>query len=132
MTGLNWTAALWFAAIVASIPVLLWLFKRSQMLGANASSGTARAVAVLPLSASQKVVTVEVGRGDERLWLVLGVTPQAITTLHTMSALPPLPPTVPGAMDDPVPPHGPASATFAQLLGRLRGGGHSDAGRHDR
>jgi flagellar protein FliO/FliZ len=124
--GMNWTALGWFLAILASIPLLLWLFKRTQMLGATASLGTARTVAVLPLSASQKVVTVEVGRGDERLWLVLGVTPQSIATLHTMAALPPLPPTVPGAIDDPVQPHGPASATFAQLLGRLRG---NDGGR---
>ena len=124
--GMNWGALAWFLAILASIPLLLWLVKRSQWLGAQAVSGTARTVAVLPLSASQKVVTVEVGRGDERLWLVLGVTPQNITTLHTMSALAPIPPTLPIAIDDPVPPHGSASVTFAQLLGRLRG---NDAGR---
>lgn len=119
--GMNWSALAWFGAILASIPLLLWLFKRTQLMGASSSLGTARTVAVLPLSASQKVVTVEVGRGDERLWLVLGVTPQSITTLHTMAALQPLPPTMPAAIDDPVQPHGPASATFAQLLGRLRG-----------
>ena len=126
--AMNWTALAWFVAILASIPLLLWLFKRTQGLGTHASSGMAHAVAVLPLSASQKLVTVELGRGEDKLWLVLGVTPQNITTLHTMSALPPLPPTVPGAIDDPVPPHGPASVTFAQLLGRLRG--HD--GRHER
>lgn len=119
--GMNWTALAWFLAILASIPLLLWLFKRSQLLGARASSGTARTVAVLPLSASQKLVTVEVGRGDEKLWLVLGVTPQNITALHTMAALPPVPATVPASVEDLPHPHGPASATFAQLLGRLRG-----------
>jgi flagellar protein FliO/FliZ len=122
--GMNWTALAWFLAIVASIPLLLWLFKRSHLLGTHATAGTARTVAVLPLSASQKVVTVELGRGDEKLWLVLGVTPQSITTLHTMAALPPLTPiapTVPAAVDDLPHTHGPASATFAQLLTRLRG-----------
>jgi flagellar protein FliO/FliZ len=126
---MQWTAALWFVAIVASIPFLLWLFKRSHWLGGDAAAGTARTVAVLPLSASQKVVTIEVGRGDERLWLVLGVTPSSIHTLHTMAALPalaPIPPTIPGHIGpmghtDPVQRHGPASATFAQLIGRLRG-----------
>ena len=136
---MNWTALLWFVAIVASIPLLLWLFKRSQLLGANAVTGTARTVAVLPLSASQKLVTVEVGRGDEKLWLVLGVTPSNITTLHTMMALPTIPPTMPGgfgagtdapAMTGPQKldmPAGPPAATFAQLLGRLRGSGHGHA-----
>lgn len=129
--AMNWTALLWFAAIVASIPLLLWLFKRSQMLGGHAAAtGTPRAVAVLPLSASQKLVTVEVGRGEDKLWLVLGVTPSGIATLHTMTAPPPAAPTIPAAVDDPVPPHGPASATFAQLLGRLRG--HGGGGNHGR
>ena len=66
---------------------------------------------MLPLSASQRIVTVEVGHGDERRWLVLGVTPQSITTLHTMDAAGRLP----GA-------RAPAAAAtpFAQLLGRLR------------
>jgi hypothetical protein len=31
-------------------------------------------------------VTVEVGLGQDRQWLVLGVGPQGITTLHTMPA----------------------------------------------
>ncbi|MBL8340274.1 MAG: flagellar biosynthetic protein FliO [Rubrivivax sp.] len=121
---MNWTSLLWFLAIVASIPLALWLARRSQLIGAPAIAGTARAVAVLPLSASQKVVTVELGRGDEKVWLVLGVTPSNITTLHTMSALAPIPATLPtplpGAATTP-PARGPAAATFAQLLGRLRG-----------
>jgi flagellar protein FliO/FliZ len=125
MMGTSWTAVLWFVAIIASIPLLLWLFKRSQMLGANAIAGTAKAVAVLPLSASQKVVTVEVGRGDEKVWLVLGVSASQITTLHTMAALPPIPPTKPTALDPALPGNGPAAATFSQLLGRLRGGDKS-------
>jgi flagellar protein FliO/FliZ len=67
---------------------------------------------VLPLSAQQKLVTVEVGQGEDRLWLVLGVTPQGIRTLHTMTAQTP----VEDAAVLPPPP----SAAFAQLLARLR------------
>ena len=127
--ALDWKAVLWFVAIVASIPLSLWLFKRSRLLGSHAASGTARTVAVLPLSTSQRLVTVEVGRGEEKLWLVLGVTPTTITALHTMAALPALP----GSADAEA--NGPPAATFAatfaptfaQLLGRLRGGGdHHD------
>ncbi len=132
--AMNWTALLWFLAIVASIPLVLWLFKRSQLLGSNAAAGTARAVAVLPLSATQKLVTVELGRGDEKFWLVLGVTPSSITTLHTMAALPHILPTVPGGigeLGDALAGNGsaqpkaiapPPAAAFSQLLGRLRGG----------
>ena len=44
-----------------------------------------RTVAMLPISANQRLLTVEVGSGDERQWLVLGVTPAGIHTLHTMA-----------------------------------------------
>ena len=74
-----------FAIVVALIPVALWLLKRTPMGGA-AQGQAMRTVGVLPLSASQRVVTVEVGQGLDRRWLVLGVTGQSITTLYTMSA----------------------------------------------
>ena len=81
-SGLN--SLLWFVAIVAAIPVALWLLKRTPIGGA-AAGGVLKSIAVLPLAANQRIVTVEVGRGEERRWLVLGVTPQGITTLHTMA-----------------------------------------------
>jgi flagellar protein FliO/FliZ len=97
----------WFVVVVAAIPFALWLLKRSPLGGASGSGGM-RSVAVLPLSASQRIVTVEVGRGDSRCWLVLGVTPNSISTLHTM-----LP------HDEPPPLPTPNTA-FAQLLSRLK------------
>ncbi len=111
----NVTSLLWFAAIVAAIPLTLWLLKRTPIGGAAGRPGVPRTVAVLPLSAQQRVVTVEVGQGDERLWLVLGVSPQGIRTLHTMAAQGELP------ADGAGPPTAPPAATFAQLLTRLRG-----------
>ena len=74
---------IWFIAIIAMIPLALWLLKRTPM-GGGAGNGMLRSVAALPLSTSQRIVTVEVGQGDARRWLVLGVTAQSITTLHTM------------------------------------------------
>jgi flagellar protein FliO/FliZ len=109
----NITSLLWFVAVVAAIPAVLWLLKRTPLAGGGGAAGTPRAVAVLPLSAQQKLVTVEVGQGDERLWLVLGVSPQGIRTLHTMAAQTAAPPA------DTLTPH--PAATFAQLLTRLRG-----------
>jgi flagellar protein FliO/FliZ len=105
---------LWFVAVIALIPLALWLLKRTPMGGAGQRAGAPKPVAVLPLSAQNKLVTVEVGQGEDRLWLVLGVSAQGIRTLHTMAAQGP----APDAPDTvPAPPH----AAFAQLLGRLRG-----------
>ena len=70
-SGLN--SLLWFIAIIAMIPCALWLLKRTPM-GGGAGHGVMRSIAALPLSANQRIVTVEVGQGDERRWLVLGVT----------------------------------------------------------
>lgn len=74
---------LWFLAILAVIPLALWLLKRSP-LGSGLANSQMRMVSVLPLSPSQKLLTVEVGEGEDRRWLVLGVTAQQIQTLHVM------------------------------------------------
>jgi flagellar protein FliO/FliZ len=115
MVASNWTALLWFAAIVAAIPVCLWLLKRTPIGQGSGAAGTPRTVAVLPLSAQQKLVTVEVGQGEDRLWLVLGVCGQNINTLHTM-----LPQAAVPAVA------APPAAAFAQLLGRLRHSGPAE------
>ncbi len=79
----SFTTLLSFAFVLALIPVALWLLKRTPMGGAAQGQGL-RTVAVLPLSATQRVITVEVGTGPQRQWLVLGVGPQGIQTLHTL------------------------------------------------
>jgi flagellar protein FliO/FliZ len=109
-SGLN--SLLWFIAIIVMIPVALWLLKRTPM-GGGAGHGAMRSIAALPLSANQRIVTVEVGQGDERRWLVLGVTAQNITTLHTMAPQADAPTAAP---TNAVPP-------FAQLLNRLKKNG---------
>ena len=110
------TPLLWLVGVVALIPLLLWLVKRSPM-GASLSSGPVRQVGVMPLSATQRLVTIEVGQGEDRLWLVLGVTPDRIATLHTMAPLSTPTGAVTAASASP-------QSTFAQLLQRLQGGGH--------
>jgi flagellar protein FliO/FliZ len=111
------SSLLWFCAIVAAIPVTLWFLKRTPLGGAG-GAGVMKSVAMLPLSTSQRIVTVEVGSGDERRWLVLGVTPGSITTLHTMA--PQDVATAPGAV--------PVHPAFAQILGRFRRADPGDAG----
>jgi flagellar protein FliO/FliZ len=108
-----------FVAILVLIPVALWLLKRTP-IGAAASVGHMRLVASLPLAPNQRVITVEVGQGDDRKWLVLGVTPGGISTLHTMAP----------QADVPAPPQ--HVLPFAQLLARTRASasgkepGHAD------
>ena len=109
------SSLLWFVAIIAMIPAALWFLKRTPLGGAG-TTGILRSVAVLPLSTSQRIVTVEVRAGDERRWLVLGITPTTITTLHSMAPVADLAPPSPGMQPPP----------FAQLLGRLR---RTDAGK---
>jgi flagellar protein FliO/FliZ len=107
------SALLWFAAIVVMIPLALWLLKRSPLGGSSSGAGSMRSVSSLPLSNTHRLLTVEVGQGDQRRWLVLGVTPHNINLLHTME-----PPTEAAA-------EGPGASapggSFAQMLGRLRG-----------
>jgi len=100
-----------FAAVLALIPAALWLLKRTPMGGAALRPGGLRVVAALPLAPNQRVVTVEVGEGEDRRWLVLGVTPAGIHTLHT------LPPQAeaPAAAGTTA---GTAGQAFAQLLQR--------------
>ncbi len=69
--------------VIALIPLALWLLKRTP-LGGGAAHGPMRLVGTLALGPSQRLVTVEVGSGDERRWLVLSVGPSGVTTLHTM------------------------------------------------
>ena len=111
------SSLLWFIAILALIPVSLWFLKRTP-LGGTGAAGTTKSIASLPLSTSQRIVTVEVGSGEERRWLVLGITPSSITTLHTMAA----------QAVEVAPPGSTAEVhpAFAQILGRFRRGGGGD------
>ncbi len=102
----------WFIAVVALIPLALWVFKRSPV-GARLAQGPMKTVASLALSPSQKVVTIEVGQGDERRWLVLGVASGGITLLYSL--------TPPPAGEMPATPATPAEG-FAQLLSRIKTG----------
>jgi flagellar protein FliO/FliZ len=108
MSTASWLSSLlWFIVILALIPAALWLLRRTPAGGA-AAHGLMRTVAVLPLAPNQRLVTVEVGRGDARRWLVLGVSAQGIATLHEMA-----PQDEAGAM--------PQSTTpFSLLLARLQ------------
>ncbi len=108
---------MWLVVIVASIPVVLWLLRRTPV-GAGAASGVGRTVGVLPLSGTHRIVTVEVGSGEDRRWLVLGLTPSSVQTLHVM------PPQQQESGSEARP------AAFGDVLSRMMGRGGDD--RHAR
>ena len=115
MTSGGLSSVIWFIAIIAMIPIALWLLKRTP-IGGGATHGVMRTVAMLPISANQRLLTVEVGSGDDKRWLVLGVSNAGIQTLHTMA-----PQALPAAAT--------ASHPFAQLLAKhLPGAGGKDGG----
>ena len=98
---------LWFLLILALIPAALWMLKRLPIVKASQTSPT-RVVGVMALSGSQRLLTVEVGQGEHRRWLVLGVTPSQINLLHSM----------PPQSEAPV--AGTSNASFADTLKRMR------------
>ena len=100
---------LWFVLVLALIPAALWLLKRMTVVKGTQSAHS-RVVGMLPLSGSQRLLTVEVGQGDHKIWLVLGVTPSSIQLLHTLPA------------QDAGPVNTEAPASFAQALQRWRPG----------
>ena len=79
-------AVLAFVALVACLP---WLLKRLQQRQALARGGdvTTRVLSAVAVGAHQRVVTVEVGEGEHKTRLVLGVTAQQINCLHVLGAV---------------------------------------------
>lgn len=74
-------------ALLAALP---WAVKKLKWRAPGAippsDLGAAQLVSVLPLGPQQRLMTVEVGPPQARVWLVLGVTGQSVSTLHTMPA----------------------------------------------
>jgi len=80
----GWTSLLWLLGALAMVAAISWLLKRSALVRTAASNAQMRLVATLSVGTQQRMVTVEVGSGQARRWLVVGVTAQNITLLHTM------------------------------------------------
>lgn len=75
-----------FVLLLALLPLgIKWLQARGVATGGVASGGS-RVLSAVAVGPNQRVVTVEVGPAHDRTWLVLGVTAQSISCLHTMGA----------------------------------------------
>lgn len=75
-----------FVLLLAMVPMgLKWWQARTP--GAGPATGSAsRVVSAVAVGPQQRVVTVEVGPADARVCLVLGVTAQSVSCLHTLPA----------------------------------------------
>jgi flagellar protein FliO/FliZ len=72
-----------FLVVVACLPIVTkWLVRRN-VLGQGGVGASTKILAVVAVGPHQKVVTLEAGSENERLLLILGVTPQQITCLHS-------------------------------------------------
>ncbi|MGZ9893583.1 flagellar biosynthetic protein FliO [Bordetella bronchiseptica] len=95
------------ALVIAAILVSAWLARRSGLIQRHGGA-LLRQVGGMSLGPRQRVVVLEI----EDTWLVLGVTPNQLTALHTLPA---------GQLPDPSPA---AAGTFAAKLGQALQRGH--------
>jgi flagellar protein FliO/FliZ len=83
------------AAIVAAPFAARWYAQRRTGLGHLGPLREMRVISATAIGPHQRVLTIEAGPADDRVWLVLGVTSAQITALHCAPA-PLSPPTPPG------------------------------------
>src|ERR1700748_3234122 len=82
-----------FVVLLALLPAgIRWLQRRSGLLGLPAMGPASKVVSAVAVGPTQRVVTVEVGPENARVWLVLGVTSQSVTCLHSVPVGGPVPP----------------------------------------
>ena len=75
-----------FLLVLISLPFGIKWVQRRGLVGAAGASAASRVVSAIAVGPHQRVVTVEVGPEGARTWLVLGVTAQNISCLHTVPA----------------------------------------------
>lgn len=81
MTQLVITAVVFLLLLALTPWALRWLRQR-VVPGGMDPTAVARIVFAAAVGPQQRVVTLEVGPPGRRVWLVLGVTAQAVTCLH--------------------------------------------------
>ena len=82
MTTSLFSVALFLAALCCLPWALKWLRAKSIVAGVDVAEQS-KIVSALAVGPHQRVVTIEVGPQAARVRLTLGVTPQAISLLHS-------------------------------------------------
>lgn len=73
-----------FVILLAMVPFALKWLQRRTNLGLTGTGVASKVVSVIAVGPHQRVVTVEVGPPEARVWLTLGVTAQTISCLHSL------------------------------------------------
>lgn len=74
-----------FLLVLVALPFSIRWIQRRGLIGSGGNASGSRVISAIAVGPQQRVVTVEVGPAGNRTWLILGVTPQAITPLHTVA-----------------------------------------------
>jgi len=83
-----WLPLVLAIGVLAAIPFGLKWLQRRMGVGVTGTGATSKVISAVAVGPHQRVVTVEVGPAEARVWLTLGVTAQTITCLHTTAAAP--------------------------------------------
>lgn len=76
-------------ALLALLPVALkWIKHKLPAHAGAVSAAQPKLLGALAVGTHQRVVTVEVGQGVDRVWLVLGVANESVQCLHKMAPTP--------------------------------------------
>ena len=76
-----------FIAVIACLPMALKWFQQRTKGGGRESVEQSKVISAVAVGPHQRVVTVEVGPENARVWLTLGVTPQSVSCLHSAPAV---------------------------------------------
>jgi flagellar protein FliO/FliZ len=82
----GWLPIAILVILLAMLPIGLKWVQRRVGGTSLAPSATTKIVAAVAVGPHQRVITVETGPTDARVWLTLGVTAQHISCLHTAVA----------------------------------------------
>jgi flagellar protein FliO/FliZ len=82
----GWVSIALLVVLLALLPLgLKWVQRRVAGTSVN-QSATTKIVSAIAVGPHERVVTVETGPQEARVWLTLGVTAQHISCLHSADA----------------------------------------------
>lgn len=78
----SFVSVVFFIVLLACLPMAVKWVKQRAKEAEGVGGGHSKIISAVAVGPHQRVVTVEVGPEGARVWLTLGVTPQAVSCLH--------------------------------------------------